>query len=279
MGDLGNAGRRRMFKSDSKDGSGNSNVADILADFLTKPGNPRVTCYRELAISNRTSRRRKHEMSLRINSEAPDFTAETTQGTISFHQWIGEGWAILFSHPKDFTPVCTTELGYMARLKPEFEKRGCKIIGLSVDPVAQHGRWSKDIEETQGYAVNYPMIGDPELKVAKLYDMLPADAGDTAAGRTPADNATVRSVFIIGPDKKIKAMLTYPMSSGRNFDEVLRLLDSCQLSAKHPVATPVNWKQGEDVIIVTSVTDDQAKARFPKGFRALKPYLRLTPQP
>jgi thioredoxin-dependent peroxiredoxin len=218
-------------------------------------------------------------MSLRINSEAPNFTAETTQGTINFHQWMGDGWAILFSHPKDFTPVCTTELGYMARLKPEFDKRGCKIIGLSVDPVAEHGRWSKDIEETQGYAVNYPMIGDPELKVAKLYDMLPADAGDTAEGRTPADNATVRSVFIIGPDKKIKAMLTYPMSSGRNFDEVLRLLDSCQLSAKHPVATPVNWKQGEDVIIVTSVTDDQAKARFPKGFRAVNAYIRLTPQP
>jgi thioredoxin-dependent peroxiredoxin len=218
-------------------------------------------------------------MSLRINSEAPDFTADTTQGTINFHQWIGDGWAILFSHPKDFTPVCTTELGYMARLKPEFDKRGCKIIGLSVDPFEQHGRWSKDIEETQGYAVNYPIIGDPELKVAKLYDMLPADAGYTSEGRTPADNATVRTVFIIGPDKKIKATLTYPMSSGRNFDEVLRLLDSCQLSAKHPVSTPVNWKQGEDVIIATSVTDDQAKARFPKGFRTLKPYLRFTEQP
>jgi alkyl hydroperoxide reductase subunit AhpC len=218
-------------------------------------------------------------MSLRINSEAPDFTADTTQGTINFHQWIGDGWAIFFSHPKDFTPVCTTELGYMARLKPEFDKRGCKIIGLSVDPFEQHGRWSKDIEETQGYAVNYPMIGDPELKVAKLYDMLPADAGDTSEGRTPADNATVRTVFIIGPDKKIKATLTYPMSSGRNFDEVLRLLDSCQLSAKHPVSTPVNWKQGEDVIIATSVTDDQARARFPKGFRVLKPYLRFTEQP
>ncbi|MGH6851883.1 MAG: peroxiredoxin [Methylocella sp.] len=218
-------------------------------------------------------------MSLRINSEAPNFTAESTQGTINFHQWMGDGWAILFSHPKDFTPVCTTELGYMARLKPEFDKRGCKIIGLSVDPVASHGRWAKDIEETQGYAVNYPMIGDPALKVAKLYDMLPADAGDTAEGRTPADNQTVRSVFIIGPDKKIKAMLTYPMSSGRNFDEVLRLLDSCQLVAKHPVSTPVNWKQGEDVIIAGSVTDEQAKARFPKGFRALKAYLRFTPQP
>jgi alkyl hydroperoxide reductase subunit AhpC len=195
--------------------------------------------------------RRKYGASLRINSEAPNFTAETTQGTINFHQWIGDDWAILFSHPKDLTPVCTTELGDMARLKPEFDKRGCKIIGLSVDPVASHGRWSKDIEETQVYPVNYPMVGDAELKVTKLYDMLPAEAGDTSDGRLEADNATVRSVFIIGPDKKIKAMLTYPMSSGRNFEEVLRLLDSCQLSAKYPVATPVNWKQGEDVIIVT----------------------------
>ncbi|HET6376941.1 MAG TPA: peroxiredoxin [Methylocella sp.] len=218
-------------------------------------------------------------MSLRINSVAPDFTAETTQGTIRFHDWIGDSWAILFSHPKDFTPVCTTELGYMARLKPEFDKRGCKIIGLSVDPVNKHSAWAADIQETQGHAVNYPIIGDPQLTVAKLYDMLPEDAGETSEGRTPADNATVRSVFIIGPDKKIKAMLTYPMTSGRNFDEVLRLLDSLQLSAQHPVATPVNWKPGEDVIIVTSVTDEQAKQRFPKGFRALKPYLRLTPQP
>src|SRR5215470_10246276 len=198
-------------------------------------------------------------MSLRINDIAPDFTAETTQGEIHFHEWIGNGWAILFSHPKDFTPVCTTELGYMAGLQPEFEKRNTKIIGLSVDPAARHSEWTKDIEETQGHKVNYPMIGDPELKVAKLYDMLPAEAGDTSEGRTPADNATVRSVFIIGPDKKIKAMLTYPMSSGRNFDEVLRLLDSCQLTAKHQVATPVNWKQGEDVIIVPSVSDEQAK--------------------
>jgi thioredoxin-dependent peroxiredoxin len=218
-------------------------------------------------------------MALRINSEAPNFTAETTQGNIDFHQWIGDGWAILFSHPKDFTPVCTTELGYMAGLKPEFDKRGCKIIGLSVDPVGSHAKWAKDIEETQGHAVTYPMIGDPQLKVAKLYDMLPAEAGDTAEGRTPADNATVRSVFLIGPDKKVKAMLTYPMSSGRNFDEVMRLLDSCQLVAKYPVATPVNWKRGEDVIIVTSVNDEQAKQRFPKGFRTLKPYLRFTPQP
>ena len=218
-------------------------------------------------------------MSLRINSEAPNFTAETTQGKIDFHQFIGDGWVILFSHPKDFTPVCTTELGYMAGLKPDFDKRGCKIVGLSVDPVDNHARWSKDIEETQGHKVTYPMIGDPELKVAKLYDMLPAEAGDTSEGRTPADNATVRSVFLIGPDKKIKAMLTYPMASGRNFDEVLRLLDSLQLTARQPVATPVNWKPGEDVVTITSVTDEQAKQRFPKGFRTLKPYLRFTPQP
>ena len=218
-------------------------------------------------------------MSLRINAEAPNFTAETTQGPINFHDWIGNGWVILFSHPKDFTPVCTTELGYMARLKPEFDKRNTKVLGLSVDPVDNHKRWSKDIEETQGYAVNYPMIGDPQLKVAKLYDMLPEGAGDTSEGRTAADNATVRSVFIIGPDKKIKAMLTYPMSSGRNFDEVLRLLDSCQLTAKHQVATPVNWKQGEDVIIVPAVSDEQAKQKFPGGWKAPKPYLRIVPQP
>jgi alkyl hydroperoxide reductase subunit AhpC len=218
-------------------------------------------------------------MSLRINAEAPNFTAETTQGKIDFHQWIGDGWAILFSHPKDFTPVCTTELGYMARLKPEFDKRNTKILGLSVDPVDNHAKWAKDIEETQGAAVNYPMVGDPELKVAMLYDMLPEGAGTTSEGRTPADNATVRSVFIIGPDKKIKAMLTYPMSTGRNFDEVLRLLDSCQLTAKHQVATPVNWKQGEDVIIVPSVSDEQAKQKFPGGWKTLKPYLRIVPQP
>ena len=218
-------------------------------------------------------------MTLAIGDTAPDFEAQTTEGRIKFHDWIGNSWAVLFSHPKDFTPVCTTELGYMARIKPEFDKRGTKVVGLSVDPVADHTRWVKDIEETQGAAVNYPLIGDPELKVAKLYDMLPAEAGNTAQGRTPADNATVRSVFIIGPDKKVKAMLTYPMTAGRNFDEVVRLLDSVQLSAKHPVATPVNWKQGQDVIIVTSVSDEQAKQRFPKGFRALKPYLRLTPQP
>jgi alkyl hydroperoxide reductase subunit AhpC len=218
-------------------------------------------------------------MALRINDEAPNFTAETTQGPINFHEWIGDSWAILFSHPKDFTPVCTTELGYMARLKPEFDRRHCKIIGLSVDPVEDHQRWSQDIKDTQGHAVNYPLIGDPQLKVAKLYDMLPAGAGDTARGRTPADNATVRSVFVIGPDKKVKAMLTYPMSTGRNFDEVLRLLDSCQLTAKHTVATPVNWKPGDDVIIPTSVSDEQAKQKFPQGWKTLKPYLRVTPQP
>jgi thioredoxin-dependent peroxiredoxin len=218
-------------------------------------------------------------MSLRINSEAPNFTADTTQGPINFHDFIGNGWVILFSHPKDFTPVCTTELGYMARLKPDFDKRGTKIIGLSVDPVDNHNRWAKDIEETQGYPVNYPMIGDPQLKVAKAYDMLPAEAGDSAEGRTAVENATVRSVFIIGPDRKIKAMLTYPMSSGRNFDEVLRLLDSCQLTAKHTVATPVNWKSGEDVIIPPSVSDEQAKAKYPNGWKTLKPYLRIVKQP
>ena len=218
-------------------------------------------------------------MTLRINSKAPNFNAKTTQGVIDFHEWIGDGWAILFSHPKDFTPVCTTELGYMASLQPEFAKRNCKILGLSVDPVDRHAEWSRDIEETQGHAVNYPLIGDPELSVAKLYDMLPAESGDTAEGRTAADNATVRSVFIIGPDKTIKAMLTYPMSTGRNFDEVLRLLDSCQLTARHQVATPVNWRQGEDVIIVPAVSDEQARERFPGGWKAPKPYLRIVPQP
>ena len=218
-------------------------------------------------------------MSLRINSEVPNFTADTTQGSITFHDWIGDGWAVLFSHPKDFTPVCTTELGYMAGLKPEFDKRGCKILGLSVDPVGNHEKWSKDIEETQGHAVNYPLIGDPELKVAKAFDMLPAASGDTSEGRTPADNATVRSVFVIGPDKRIKATLTYPMSTGRNFDEVLRLLDSCQLTAKHQVATPVNWTPGEDVIIVPSVSDEQARQKYPGGWKSPKPYIRIVPQP
>jgi len=218
-------------------------------------------------------------MTLRINGEAPNFTAETTQGSINFHEWIGDGWAILFSHPKDFTPVCTTELGYMASLKPEFDKRNTKIIGLSVDPVSNHEKWSKDIEETQGHAPNYPMIGDPELKVAKAYDMLPEGAGTTSEGRTAADNATVRSVFVVGPDKKIKAMLTYPMSTGRNFDEVVRILDSCQLTAKHKVATPVNWKQGQDVIILPAVSDAEAKEKFPGGWKAPKPYIRIVAQP
>jgi alkyl hydroperoxide reductase subunit AhpC len=218
-------------------------------------------------------------MSLRINDTAPDFTAQTTQGTIHFHDWIGDGWAILFSHPKDFTPVCTTELGYMARLEPEFARRNTKIIGLSVDPVDNHARWAKDIEETQGAAVNYPMIGDPELKIAKLYNMLPADESGTAEGRTAANNATVRSVFIVGPDKKIKLTLTYPMSTGRNFDEILRVLDSMQLTAKYKVATPVNWKNGDDVIIAPAVSDEEAKGMFPQGWKALKSYLRLTSQP
>jgi alkyl hydroperoxide reductase subunit AhpC len=218
-------------------------------------------------------------MSLRLNDTAPDFVAETTQGTIRFHEWIGDGWAILFSHPKDFTPVCTTELGYMASLEPEFKKRNCKILGLSVDPVTNHGKWAKDIEETQGHKVNYPMVGDPELKVAKLYDMLPAEAGDTCEGRTPADNATVRTVFVIGPDKKIKLMLTYPMSTGRNFDEVLRVLDSIQLTTKHKVSTPVNWKPGDDVILSGAVSDDEAKKLYPGGYNAPRPYLRIVPQP
>jgi len=218
-------------------------------------------------------------MSLRINSEAPNFTAETTQGKIDFHQWIGDGWAILFSHPKDFTPVCTTELGYMAGLKEEFAKRNTKIIGLSVDPVTNHGKWASDIEETQGHKVTYPMIGDTDLKVAKLYDMLPESAGTTSDGRTAADNATVRTVFLIGPDKKIKLMLIYPMSTGRNFDEVLRALDSIQLTAKHNVATPVNWKPGNDVIIPPAISDEQARQRFPGGWKTLKPYLRVVAQP
>ena len=218
-------------------------------------------------------------MPMRINDEAPNFTTETTEGTINFHDWIGDGWAILFSHPKDFTPVCTTELGYMAGLKSEFDKRNCKIIGLSVDGVSDHEVWSKDIEKTQGHAVNYPLIGDPGLEIAKLYDMLPADAGDSSEGRTAADNATVRTVFLVGPDKKIKMSLTYPKSTGRNFDEVLRVLDSCQLTAKHKVATPVNWKQGEDVIIVPAVSNEEAKAKYPDGWKSPLPYLRIVPQP
>ncbi len=216
---------------------------------------------------------------LRINDVAPNFEAETTHGPISFHEWLGDSWGVLFSHPKDFTPVCTTELGYMAGLQPEFEKRNCKIIGLSADPVTDHGKWAADIEKTQGHKVGYPMIGDFDLKVAKLYGMLPAEAGDTCAGRTAANNATVRTVFMIGPDKKIKLMLIYPMTTGRNFDEVLRVLDSMQLTAKHQVATPVNWKQGDDVIIVPSVSDEQAKQKYPAGWKSVLPYLRVVAQP
>ena len=215
----------------------------------------------------------------RINDTAPDFSAETTQGTINFHEWIGNGWAILFSHPKDFTPVCTTELGYMAGLQSEFAKRNTKIIALSVDPVTDQKKWSADIEETQGHKVNYPMIGDPELRIAKLYGMLPAESGNTSAGRTPTDNATVRTVFVIGPDKKIKLQLSYPMSTGRNFDEVLRVLDSIQLTAKHKVATPANWEQGADVIILPAVSNEEAQKQYPGGWKAPKPYLRVVPQP
>jgi len=218
-------------------------------------------------------------MSIRIGDEAPDFTAETTQGPIRFHEWIGDGWAILFSHPKDFTPVCTTELGYMAGLADEFAKRNCKVIGLSVDSVDDHKSWSKDIEETQGHPVNYPMIGDTTLAVAKLYDMIHPNATGAAKDRKAVDNATVRSVFVIGPDKKVKLMLTYPMSTGRNFDEVMRVLDSIQLTAKHQVATPVNWKQGQDVIIVPAVSNDDAKKKYPGGWKSPKPYLRIVPQP
>jgi alkyl hydroperoxide reductase subunit AhpC len=216
-------------------------------------------------------------MALRIGDPAPNFQAQTTEGPIDFHQWIGSGWAVLFSHPKDFTPVCTTELGYMARIKPEFDKRNTKILGLSTDPVEDHKKWVKDIEETQGAAVNYPLIGDHDLKIAKLYDMLPAE---TQPGqRSAADNATVRTVFLIGPDKKIKLMLFYPMTTGRNFDEILRVLDSIQLTARHKVATPANWKQGQDVIIAGSVNDEDAKKLFPAGWKAPKPYLRITQQP
>ena len=218
-------------------------------------------------------------MALQLGDLAPDFEAHTTEGPIRFHDWIGKSWAILFSHPKDFTPVCTTELGYMAGLEPEFAKRNTKIIGLSVDPVASHGKWAGDIEETQGHKVHYPMIGDPELKIAKLYDMLPADAGDTSEGRTPAANATVRTVFIVGPDKKIKLMLSYPMATGRNFDEVVRVLDSLQLTARYGVSTPVNWKPGEDVIIPAAMPEEEAKRKFPAGWRTLKPYLRYGAQP
>jgi alkyl hydroperoxide reductase subunit AhpC len=218
-------------------------------------------------------------MSLRINDTAPDFQAETTQGPIRFHEWIGDSWAILFSHPKDFTPVCTTELGYMARIEPEFKRRNVKLIGLSVDPVDSHGRWMADIEETQGAKVGYPIIGDSKLEVSKLYNMLPAEEAGTSEGRTPVANQTVRSVFVIGPDKKIKLMMTYPMTTGRNFDEILRVVDSMQLTLRHKVATPVNWKQGEDVIIAGSVNDEEARKLFPQGWKAVKPYLRVVKQP
>ena len=216
---------------------------------------------------------------LAIGDDAPDFEADTTHGRIRFHDWLGQAWGVLFSHPKDFTPVCTTELGYMARIKPEFDRRNTKIIGLSVDPIERHAGWAKDIEETQGSAPNYPMIGDPELKVSKLYGMLPAGAGTSSEGRTPVDNQTVRNVYVIGPDKKIKLVISYPMSTGRNFDEVLRVLDSLQLTARHKVATPVNWRQGDEVIILSSVSDEEAKQRYPGGWKALKPYLRYVPQP
>jgi alkyl hydroperoxide reductase subunit AhpC len=218
-------------------------------------------------------------MSIRIGDQAPNFKAETTEGSIDFHQWIGNSWAVLFSHPKDFTPVCTTELGYMAKLKPEFDKRGVKVIGLSVDPVDKHAQWSNDIKETQGFAPNYPMIGDTDLSISKAYDMLPADLDGSCEGRTPADNQTVRTVFVIGPDKKVKLQIAYPMTTGRNFDEVLRVIDSLQLTAKHKVSTPVNWKHGEDVIIAGSVSDEEAKKTYPNGWKAPKPYIRIVPQP
>ena len=218
-------------------------------------------------------------MALQIGGSVPDFQAETTEGTINFHDWIGDSWAVLFSHPKDFTPVCSTELGYMAKLKPEFDKRNCKILGISVDPVDDHEKWSKDIEDITGYAPNYPLIGDSDLKVAKLYGMLPADAGDSSEGRTAADNQTVRNVYVIGPDKKVKLILAYPMSTGRNFDEILRVLDSIQLTAAHQVATPVNWQNGEDVIIVPAVSDEAAREKYPDGWKAPKPYIRYVPQP
>jgi alkyl hydroperoxide reductase subunit AhpC len=218
-------------------------------------------------------------MALRIGEIAPDFEAQTTEGPVQFHAWLGDAWGVLFSHPKDFTPVCTTELGYMAKLKPEFERRNTKVIGLSVDPVDRHAAWAQDIAETQGHAPNYPMIGDPQLRVSKLYDMLPADAGESCEGRTAADNQTVRNVYVIGPDKKIKLVISYPMSTGRNFDEILRVIDSMQLTAKHKVPTPVNWQNGDDVIISGSVSDEEAKGMYPEGWSAPRPYLRIVPQP
>jgi thioredoxin-dependent peroxiredoxin len=231
------------------------------------------------SIDNNLYLKGESTMTLRIGERAPDFQADTTHGPINFHQWLDHSWGILFSHPKDFTPICTTELGSMAKLKPEFDRRGVKIIGLSVDPVDRHHMWAKDIEETQGFAPNYPMIGDPSLEIAKLYEMLPADAGDSSDGRTAADNQTVRTVYVIGPDKKIKLLIVYPMTTGRNFDEILRVIDSLQLTANHRVATPANWRTGEDVVIAGSVTNDEAKNIYPGGWREPKPYIRIVPQP
>jgi thioredoxin-dependent peroxiredoxin len=242
----------------------------------------RVSAYmggREISHGRLCPDQRRHAMTLAINDTAPDFEADTTEGKIRFHEWLGDSWAVLFSHPKDFTPICTTELGYMARIKPEFDKRGVKIIGISVDPVDRHAKWAEDIKETQGFAPNYPMIGDPDLRIAKAWGMLPAAASGDAAARTAADNQTVRNVFVVGPDKKIKLVLVYPMTTGRNFDEVLRVIDSLQLTAKHKVATPVNWKQGEDVVIAGSVSDEEAKKQYPNGWKAPRPYLRIVPQP
>src|SRR6266568_2703859 len=285
---LGGAGRRRLHEQERPEVHGALSLSwrGMIARIGAPPRRARdsVPRFVELQSGPRTSTgrgprkaREVEDMAVRIGDEAPDFTAETTEGKIRFHEWIGDKWAILFSHPKDFTPVCTTELGYMAKLKPEFDKRNTKIIGLSIDPVSDHNKWVNDIKETQGTAVNYPMIGDPDLHVAKLYDMIHPNA--SGGKRTAADNATIRSVFMIGPDKKVKAMLVYPMSAGRNFDEVLRLLDSLQLNAKHAVATPVNWKPGQDVIIPTSVSDEEAKKKYPQGFKTHKPYLRTVAQP
>jgi thioredoxin-dependent peroxiredoxin len=258
-------------------------VRGRMVDLPRVAGNNSLKLARSPSTTGKDWDRRIAEMTLRIGDTAPNFEAQTTAGPINFHDWIGDSWAVLFSHPKDFTPVCTTELGYMAKIKPDFDKRNVKIIGLSVDPVEQHARWANDIRETQGYAPNYPMIGDPELMVSKLYGMLPAASGSTSEGRTAADNQTVRTVFVIGPDKKpdkkIELILAYPMTTGRNFDEVLRVIDSLQLTAKHKVATPVNWKDGEDVIIAGSVSEEEAKKQYPKGWKAPKPYIRIVPQP
>src|SRR5437868_3734445 len=250
-----------------------------LADLRCGLDGEPAMAYKAPGIPRQVILRRRFVMSLAINDTAPDFEAQTTEGKIKFHDWIGNSWCVLFSHPKDFTPVCTTELGYMARIKPEFDKRSVKIIGLSVDPVEQHSGWANDIKETQGFAPNYPMIGDPDLSISKLYGMLPAAASGDASKRTPADNQTVRNVFVVGPDKKIKLVLVYPMTTGRNFDEVLRVIDSLQLTAKHKVATPVNWKHGDDVIIAGSVSDEDAKKTYPQGWKAPRPYIRIVPQP